>query len=219
MINTMIFDLDGLLIDSEKISYRLYRALLEIYGHRFTVEEYAQNYSGKTGVGNMTSLIEVFHLPITLEEGLSWVKEREREYMSGGVDLKVGVKELLEYLRFHGYHMVLATSSTKDRAVGVLKAHYIEGFFEEMVFGTDIERGKPNPDIFLKACEKAGRLPDECLVLEDSEAGIQAAYSAHIPVICVPDMKRPGKEYEGMAVALFDSLLQVIDYLEERAAD
>ena len=164
----------------------------------------------------MTSLIEVFHLPITLEEGLSWVKEREREYMSGGVDLKVGVKELLEYLRIHGYHMVLATSSTKDRAVGVLKAHYIEGFFEEMVFGTDIERGKPNPDIFLKACEKAGRLPDECLVLEDSEAGIQAACRAHVPVICVPDMKKPAREYQEMTEAVYDSLLKVMGYLENQ---
>lgn len=218
MINTVIFDLDGLLIDSEKISYQLYRDLLKMYGHGFTVEEYAGDYSGKTGVGNMTSLIERFELPIELEEGLAWVREREKVYLSVGVDLKDGVKELLEYLRGNKYHMVLATSSTKDRALGVLKSHYIKHYFEKMVFGTDIERGKPNPDIFLKALEKVGKTPEESLVLEDSEAGIQAAYGAHIPVICIPDMKRPGKEYEDMTAAVLNSLYQVMDYLEGRSA-
>lgn len=216
MTKTVIFDLDGLMIDSEKISYELYRDFLELYGHPFSIGEYAQGYSGHTGVENMVSLIETYRLPIGTEEGLQWANKREEMYMDRGVDLKEGVKELLEYLRAGGRGIVLATSSTRDRAVNVLKAHGIDGYFDHMVFGADIERGKPYPGIFLKACEKAGEKPEECLVLEDSEAGIQAACRAHVPVICVPDMKKPAREYQEMTEAVYDSLLKVMGYLENQ---
>ncbi len=213
-MKAIIFDLDGLLIDSEIISYQLYQDLLKQYGHSFSVEDYAQNYSGKTGVGNMEGLIERFQLPISMEEGLEFASAREKMYFQKGVALKPGVREILDYLKKNQCKAVLATSSTKDRALGVLKQHEIAESFEEMVFGPEVERGKPSPDIFLKACEKAKESPEDCLVLEDSEAGIQAAFSAHIPVICVPDMKKPGSNYEKMAQAVLPSLLEVIEYLK-----
>lgn len=214
-MNTIIFDLDGLMIDSEVISYQLYQDLLKQYGYSFSVEDYAQNYSGKTGVGNMKGLIERFQLPISMEEGLEFAASREKMYFQKGVALKPGVREMLDYLKENQCKAVLATSSTKDRALGVLKQHGIAESFEEMVFGPEVERGKPNPDIFLKACEKVKESPENCLVLEDSEAGIQAAFSAHIPVICVPDMKKPGSNYEKMAQAVLPSLLEVIEYLKK----
>lgn len=218
-IKTVIFDLDGLLIDSEKISYHLYQDLAESYGHHFSVDEYAGHYSGKTGEGNMISLIEQFRLPITMEEGLKWVKEREKKYMEQGIELKAGVRQLLEYLQQNRYKVMLASSSTRKRAVEILQSHQIEGYFDSMVFGAEIERGKPFPDIFLKACEKAGNAPEECLVLEDSEAGIQAAYEAGVPVICIPDMRRPEPKYEKMTEKVMDSLADVIGYLEDAAAE
>ena len=78
--------------------------------------------------------------------------------------------------------MVLATSSKRDRAVDILTRLGVVQYFDDMVFGTEIERGKPWPDIFLKAAEKAHAAPADCLVLEDSEAGIQAAHAAGIDV-------------------------------------
>ena len=75
-------------------------------------------------------------------------------------------------------------------------------YFDDMVFGTEIERGKPWPDIFLKAAEKAHAAPADCLVLEDSEAGIQAAHAAGIDVLCVPDMKMPAESYQQMTAAM-----------------
>ena len=215
MKTTVIFDLDGLLINSEIISYRLYQDLLETYGHSFTVEEYARNYSGKTGVGNLNMLIRTYHLPITVDEGREFTKTREKMYFEEGVDLKPGAKELLQYLKENQYKIILATSSTKGRAIGVLTQNGIEGYFDEMVFGTEVEHSKPYPDIFLKACEKAGEVPGRCLVLEDSEAGIQAAYSGGIDVICIPDMKVPGEEFQAMTADILDSLEKVIPWLED----
>lgn len=84
-----------------------------------------------------------------------------------------------------------------------------------MVFGTDIQRGKPFPDIFLKACEKLNIKPNEALVLEDSEAGIQAAYNAHIPVICIPDLKYPQEKYVKQTIKIYNTLLDVIPFIEK----
>ena len=216
MIRAIIFDLDGLLIDSEVISYQMYQDLLQLYGHSFTVEEYARNYSGKTELGNMEALVNNYKLPITVQEGLDFTVTKEREYFKKGVSLKSGARELLDYLKNKEYKIALASSSTRERALYALMQHGIEGYFDEMVFGTEVEKGKPNPDIFLKACEKVKESPETCLVLEDSEAGIQASFSAHIPVICVPDMRKPEFKFQKMTEVILPSLLEVINYLDKR---
>lgn len=94
-----------------------------------------------------------------------------------------------------------------------MRQHNIIEYFDEFVFGNEVEKGKPNPDIFLKACDKISVNPEECLVLEDSESGIQAAYSANISVICIPDMKVPNQYYLNMTKAVLSSLEEVIYYL------
>lgn len=217
MKRTVIFDLDGLLIDSEIISYQLYQDLIKQYGHSFTVEDYAQNFSGKTAIDNMEAIIKRFQLPISLKEGLDFTSLKEKEYFIKGVTLKSGAKELLDYLKQSKCKIVLASSSTNERALCALTQHKIESYFDEMVFGTEVENGKPNPDIFLKACEKAKVDPESCIVLEDSEAGIQASYSAHIPVICVPDMKKPEDKFQKMTEAILPSLLDVMFYFRKES--
>ena len=109
--------------------------------------------------------------------------------------------------------VVLATSSVRERAVEVLTRLGVVQYFDDMVFGTEIERGKPWPDIFLKAAEKAHAAPADCLVLEDSEAGIQAAHAAGIDVLCVPDMKMPAESYQQMTAAMLKSLDEVKGWL------
>ncbi len=216
MKSTVIFDLDGLLIDSEVISYRVCCDLIESYGHQFSLEEYIHGYSGKTGPANMRSMMDTYHLPISMEEGLAFVERREREYLRGGVALKPGARELLSYLKRQQYKIMLATSSSKGRAVEILVQNGVGAYFDGMVFGADVERGKPFPDIFLKAAELAGEPPEQCLVLEDSEAGVQAASSAGIEVLCIPDMKAPGEPFRELAAAELGSLEEVIPWLEAR---
>jgi len=212
----VIFDLDGLLIDSEVISYQLYQDLIKPYGYSFSIEDYTQNYSGKAARKNMDDIVTRFQLPISIEEGLNFVALKEKNYFQKGIPLKKGAKELLEYLKNHHYKIVLATSSTKERALMVLRQHHIDMYFDQMVFGTEIKNGKPAPDIFIKACEKIKIKREDGLVLEDSEAGIQAAYLAQIPVICIPDMKKPAQSFQDMTKNIFPSLLDVITYLDLR---
>lgn len=216
MKNTVIFDLDGLLIDSEVISYRVYRDLTEMYGEHMSIETYIHDYSGKTSVRNMQTLLAQYRLPVSMEEGTAFTEQKEKEYFEQGVELKRGAAELLSYLKRKQYKILLASSSTKERAVGVLEQNGVAAFFDHMVFGTEVERGKPYPDIFLKACAYAGEAPANCLVLEDSEAGIQAAYAAGIDVICIPDMKKPDERFGRMAAAELPSLEDVVSWLELR---
>ena len=214
MKNTVIFDLDGLLIDSEIISFRLYEELTGKYGRSMTLEEYATDYSGKTGITNMKLLLEKYQLPITFDAGMAFVDEREKEYLKEGVALKPGARELLAYLKENHYKILLATSSTEDRAEGILQQNGIRDYFDHLVYGVNVKRGKPFPDIFMKACEDANEPRKNCLVLEDSEAGIQAAHSAGIDVICIPDMREPGEEFKKMVTAQLISLKDVIIWLQ-----
>jgi len=213
MINAVIFDLDGLLIDTEIVSYKIYKELLKDYGYDFSVKEYTSIYSGKTEVENVMTLIENYNLPWTVEQGLNNVFEAENRMIREGIALKAGAKELVSYLKEKQYKMAIATSSTRDRAMSILNQHDFAKYFDEFVFAEELVNGKPDPEVFIKACNKLNEEPEKCLVLEDSEAGIQAACSANIPVICIPDMKTPAREYLDKTRAVLTSLDKVMELL------
>lgn len=217
MIDTIIFDLDGLLIDTEIVSYKIYKKILENYGHEFSIQEYSKNFSGKTEKINVQFLIDYYHLPLNFNECMNTVIKIENEYIRKGVNLKKGAKELLNYLKANNYKMAIASSSTKERALNILDSHNITNYFDDFVFAHDVSKGKPNPDIFLKACDKLKSKPNECIVLEDSEAGIEASFDANIPVICIPDMKTPNTAYLNKTLCVLDSLFDVMQYLKDNA--
>ena len=108
-----------------------------------------------------------------------------------------------------------AAGEMRERVDKILQMAGLTGYFDGSICGDEVEKGKPDPEVFLKACQKAGVQPQDALVLEDSEAGIQAAFSAGIPVICIPDMKYPQKEDEEKADRVVDSLLDVLSLLKD----
>lgn len=217
MIKAVIFDLDGLLVDTEPICYQILKDILWEFGRPFTLEEYAQGFSGKTEQANVARLIETYGIPWTEEEGLERITAMERALHGQGVALKPGARELLAYLRQGGYGVAVASSSVRERAVNLLDRQGVTDYFQQSVFAGEVERGKPAPDVFLRACEKLGEAPEDCLVLEDSGAGIQAAHAAGAPVVCVPDLKTPPPEVLALTAAVCPSLWEVIPFLEEKA--
>lgn len=216
MKHAVIFDLDGLLIDSELISYKLYQRLLNIYGQSMSIDEYSHEYSGKSAKANMDALIAKYGLPFSAKEGLEKIAVWEGEYFHKGVPLKKGAKALLAYLREKNFKILLASSSTQERAINALTQNNICNYFDGMIFRADVEHGKPHPDIFLAAARYAGISPRHCLVLEDSEAGIEAAHRAGMDVICIPDMKKPAEPFASMASAVLNSLDTVILRLKQQ---
>lgn len=219
MIDTVIFDFDGLLVDTEIISYEIYHQILDKHGFVFTKEEYTQYYSEKTDTLNAENIIKHYHLPYTIEELLQMTFELEEKISSKGVKLKPGAKELLAYLKANHYHIALATSSFKKRAVNILQEHDILKYFDTCVFLEDVKHSKPHPEIFLKALEKLNVSNKNAIVLEDSENGIKAAINAKIDVICIPDMKIPSKEYLDKTLFTGRSLFDVLTYLQTNSSD
>lgn len=219
MLKAVIFDLDGLLADTEPLSFRIYQELLAPYGLGFPLSHYAAHYSGRTAIANLQQCRQEFGLDTSVEELLLRTKEIERRLLAEGVALKKGAYALLNHLRTEGLSIALATSSVKDRAEGILKSAGIIDYFDVFVCAADIQHSKPHPEIFLKAVQKLGLLPMECLVLEDSEAGVEAAFRAGIPVIHIPDMRDISPAHHAMITTQYASLDKVIPYIKEYCHD
>lgn len=215
-MDAVIFDLDGLLADTEIISLKVYQELLADFGIPFTEETYSREYSGHREEENVQRFLDTYDLPWNFDQTLEKVYELEAKILAKGVNLKKGAKNLLSFLQREGIPIALATSSVESRARMILDSNGILSLFDHLVFAKDVKRSKPYPDIFLKACSDLNVLPENCLVLEDSEAGIEAAYRAGIPVICIPDLKMPARSFLNKTEQVFQDLDAVRDYLESR---
>ena len=213
-MDAVIFDLDGLLADTEIISLKVYQELLEDFGIPFTEETYSREYSGHREEENVQRFLDTYDFPWNFDQTLEKVYELEARILAKGVNLKKGAKNLLAFLEREGISIALATSSVESRARMILDSNGILSLFDHLVFAKDVKRSKPYPDIFLKACRDLNVLPENCLVLEDSEAGIAAAYRAGIPVICIPDLKMPAQSFLNKTEQVFQDLDAVRDYLE-----
>ncbi|MDO4797607.1 MAG: HAD family phosphatase [Coriobacteriales bacterium] len=174
IIKAAIFDLDGLLVNTEVVSLRIYQDMLAPYGYDITREEYAQSYSGRTERHNVESIIECYDLPITVDEGLRQVAVLEHGYLEMGVELMPGARELLTWLSAKGIKIALASASVPERAVSLLAQNGVDGHFGHFAYSAECERGKPAPDVFLLAAQRCGADPAECVAFEDSEAGVIA---------------------------------------------
>ena len=215
-MDAVIFDLDGLLADTEIISLKVYQELLKDFGIPFTEETYSREYSGHREEENVQRFLDTYDLPWNFDQTLEKVYELEAQILAKGVNLKKGAKNLLAFLQREGIPIALATSSVESRARMILDSNGILSLFDHLVFAKDVKRNKPYPDIFLKACSDLNVLPENCLVLEDSEAGIEAASRAGIPVICIPDLKIPAQSFLNKTEQVFQDLDDVRDYLESK---
>ena len=215
-MDAVIFDLDGLLADTEIISLKVYQELLKDFGIPFTEETYSRDYSGHREEENVQRFLDTYDLPWNFDQTLDKVYELEAQILAKGVNLKKDAKNLLTYLQKEGVPIALATSSVESRARMILDSNGILSLFDHLVFAKDVKRSKPYPDIFLKACSDLNVLPENCLVLEDSEAGIEAASRAGIPVICIPDLKIPAQSFLNKTEQVFQDLDAVRDYLESK---
>lgn len=213
MIKAVIFDMDGLMIDSERVTYEGYVIECKKLGVVMD-EEFYKRLLGRTLPEVYLMFREKYGEAFPMDDVLKKVhKYMDDRFAGEGVPVKKGLRKLLGYLKEHGYRTVVATSSGRQRVDRILKLADLEAYFDDSVCGDEVTKGKPDPEVFLKACEKAEAEPGEALVLEDSEAGISAAFAAGIPVVCVPDMKYPEKEYAAKAYKIVKSLDEVADIL------
>lgn len=207
-----IFDMDGLIFDTERLTKRKLIDKMKERGYELT-EDVFMEMLGANAEKNKEILNREYGMDYPHQEIFDAVREAIMDDVrANGVPIKQGIPELLEYLKQKNIRCVVASSTKSVFVNEYLQISKLDKYFDAVIGGDMIQKSKPAPDIFLKACEVADTKPDEAVVFEDSENGIRASVSAGIPVVCIFDMKRHGQEIQDMCMGCFDDAYEVIDY-------
>ncbi len=208
-MKTVIFDMDGLLIDSEVRSIRVWREVAAEYGIP-NIEELFPYLMGTNPETRKGIFEKKYGTRYDFYECNEKVRALARKYEEETpIPLKPGAKELLSYLDENGFKIGLASSSRMETISRRMKEHGIYDFFDVIVSGDMVNVSKPAPDIFLICAEKIGSTPSEVTVLEDSPNGIIAAHAAGMRPVMVPDLYQPNPEIAALAHAVYPSLNEV----------
>ena len=210
-VKGVLFDMDGIVLDTEKLYTRFWQEAAISLGYSMTREQALgmRSLSREAGEAQLKKFLGQ-------EVDYQVVRNRRIELMNAyinenGVEAKPGICELLEYLKANKIKTSIATSSPLDRTKTYLSYIGLRDAFDELVSGHMVEKGKPEPDIYLYAASKLGLKPEECLVLEDSPTGILAAYRAGCIPVMIPDQDEPDEKTMEMMYAVVNSLDDVSD--------
>lgn len=205
-INAIIFDLDGLLVDSEPIYRLVWQKACREFGYEMSDEQHLELLGrGRKGALEYVRSRTPEDFPIDKLEALLPLVE-EQLFDQIDLQLKPGAIDLLEELSRRSMKRIIATSTNRIAATKRVNRTGLVKYFPHIVCGSDVARNKPAPDIFLHAAKLLSEPPSACLVVEDSEAGIQAAHAASMRVICIPDLKCPDQRVQALTAAVLESL-------------
>ncbi len=214
MVKAVIFDMDGLILDTEKLLVKYWCQAANEAGFPMQREHAL----------NIRSLHRRFAIPYLqglFGEEFDYVKIRNRrmELMTealaeNGLELKDGVRELLAFLKEQGIPAAIATATDLERTKDYLGRVGIFEQFDRIVCATMVEYGKPKPDIYLYAAQQLGLQPCECMALEDSPNGVRSASAAGCVTVMVPDLTQPDEELSTLIYAKADSLADVIGIIQ-----
>lgn len=212
MFQAVVFDMDGVILDSEKI-YRMceHREAAKYGLDDSKVDSFCNLIAGGKKEGNRKHFEEIFpEAPVdyyVYREGVMKAVDRYAE--ENGYELKHGVKEILDFLKGKNILTALATSTSHERAEKHLRAHGIYDKFDRIVYGNEVKKGKPAPDIYLKACEEISVEPSRAIGVEDSINGVLSSHSAGLFTVMVVDLIPPDERIEGKADRVFRDITEI----------
>jgi HAD superfamily hydrolase (TIGR01509 family) len=216
-VKGVIFDMDGLLLDSETLAMDA----LVVAGRDLDYEmpeSFCRKMIGVPADGCRRLVRETYGNDFPMERFFALQEEHLRQFVDNGrLQLKKGVIPLLDLLDSKKLPRAIATSSSRYRTDHHLKLVGLFERFDAIVTRDDVTNGKPDAEPYLKASEKIGQDPSFCLALEDSHSGARAAHAAGIRVIVVPDLLDPIKEIQEKALTVVKDLTAVCDYIEHAA--
>ncbi len=215
--SAVIFDMDGLMLDTEVIGKRSWEKSAEKLGITLPIDYYPR-VIGRTTKSIRPMLLEWFGNEFPVD---AFIEESNRFYHetihTTPPPVKPGLKGLLTELNQVGIPCGVATSTKRPSAVYKLTATFLINYFKILTTGDEVEHSKPAPDIYLLAAKRLGFPPQECLALEDSPTGIKAAKSAGMTAFMVPDMVAPTPEITALADAIFNDLDDVCHWLKSNS--
>lgn len=215
-MKAVIFDMDGVIFDSERLVLEGWLELGKKYGIP-DIDKVFPKCIGSNAVASKQIFLDYYGEDFPYD---TYKQETSADYHAkydgGRLPMKRGIKELLQFLKENGYHIGLASSTRYEVVRQQLEDAGILPYFETLTCGDMVKKSKPEPDIFLKAAETLGVHPQDCIVIEDSYNGIRAASRACMFPIMVPDMIAPDEEMEQLAKAIFSDLYVVRDFLSKK---
>lgn len=213
MIKGAVFDMDGLMFDSERLVYETWQMMMDELGFEYNLEIF------KNTIGLRTDMAESYYNSLYGERFCYQpLKQRSREIFlkrvsEEGVPIKKGLVELLEFLKSNNFKIAVATSTSAPTAHKIIRMAGVYDYFDAFVCGDDVRNGKPHPEVFLTAAERLSLPPTECVAFEDSINGIKSAHSAEMTTVMVPDYLQPTEEIIPMIDCLCDDLSQAIEFI------
>lgn len=213
-MKAVIFDMDGLLVDSEPIQFETSKLLFRRYGHRFTVR-HLRKFLGVRLVDELTALKHRWQLSPGVDELQMERKDIFLKLVRKKLQLSHGVSELLAFLRKIDLPIGLGTSADRWFVDEVMEKFDIRHYFDVIVEADEVKKGKPNPEVYLKVAEQLKISPENCLVLEDAVNGVAAAKNAGMVCFAIPNPYTPKKYYKE-ASQIFQSLLEVTRELKRK---
>ena len=210
----VLFDMDGLVFDTEFIMYQAYVSFCQRKHLHYEFDLFKQLLGLNRLDGK--AVIDMYYAgTIDYDELFTYGAAFRQNYIiEHGLPIKKGFFQLLAYCQRQNIKTALVSSSKLSVIESNLKASSLWKTFDLLVSGEQVIHSKPSPEIFNLALEKLKLLPKEALVLEDSENGIKAAHNAHIDCICVPDLVNHSAQINALCVAVVPTLDKVIGYIK-----
>ena len=208
--NTFIFDMDGVLFDTEKISWRAAKRAAAAIGFAMT-EAQQKSFIGMNMRDYKKKLLTYIDDEAAADEYIRVFDVQSQVIIdTEGIPLKPGAREILEYLKMKDYTVALASSTKRERVEENLRRTDFRKYFGVVFGGDNVRHSKPAPDIYLAACEEVGVDPREAYAVEDSFNGIRSAYAANMGCIMIPDIVPPTDEIRAMCEFVFRDLFEMM---------
>lgn len=217
MIKAVIFDMDGVVADSEPIHIKAENKTLAPFKLQVTKEDY-QEFMGQSTKLLLQSLIKKHSLDVDLEELYSIHKKNLLQLYNSEVIPMSGAFKLIESLRGQNYPLALASSSNSQLVESVINKFKIRDTFKAVVSGSDVKNLKPAPDIFLTAAQYLSVSPENSLVIEDSTAGVKAAKAANMVCMGFKSPHSPNQDFS-LADKVVDDLALFADMLKSQSLE
>ncbi len=216
-IKAVIFDMDGLMFDTETVYYKANQLTADTLGLEFSFDIYREFIGAGDDIYH-GAIRELYKDPQMADNFLKQSSEKVDELLlEGSVEKKEGLIALLDYLKEEQIECIVASSSRRWLVDQLLEQLNVRPYFKDVVGGDEVPTAKPDPAIFNKAFSKTTLADkEEALILEDSKNGVLAAHAADIPVVLVPDLVEPDDEMQEKTAAVLENLHQAIEWIEAK---